>query len=671
MDNNVVKSDITIPIMHCFDNNYVVPAAVSFYSMLENANKDYNYRLFVLHNDITVQNQVKLSQVVQSFSNASLEFINMDNSFEDIWRGFQNVGHFSKEVLYKLLAPSIFPEYEKIIITDVDVVFLGDISESYFSFESGEKVFFAGVHHICPKHSWLENYYENYEENFGKGSIEQLKVCGGYLVANLVQLRQYNKEDFIKFLEKHSYRLLQAEQDVINFCCKQEEIRYLPLNYVVCSYQYGLYSDWRERDFDLFYSREEIQDAMNHPIQLHYAADIKPWKNPTSSKADIWFYYLSKCGMFYDYMVKEKALRIKEPEFISNADIRNNAAENRSPIIVSVICCTYNHEQFIRETLEGLVNQKVDFPFEIIVSDDASVDATQNIIEEYCVKYPDLIVPILREKNIGIGENYYDALCHVKGRFLAICDGDDCWIDRFKLKKQVEFLQCSLEYNVCCSSCMRKNIESGNEVLYNPEEYIKDAIGVKDFYDFKDLLYCRFAASCTVMMRWQLRDRIPEFLSKYDVIDFPLILIHAAGGRVKVMADEVFARYNIHDQGITSIQKNTVERESLHIINEVNQFLGYRFSQTVSAYMLDYKQYMEQGMKGNGILEEAGETKIHVCKRNFFYILYIECVPEILKRVWRVFKKAIVLLYMECVPNILKRVYRMAKRKCFKRNVDK
>lgn len=88
---------ITIPIMHCFDNNYVIPAAVSFYSMLMNANTKFNYKLYVLHTDITTKNQSKLIELVNNFSYADLEFINMKNRFNDVWGNLQNKGHYSKE----------------------------------------------------------------------------------------------------------------------------------------------------------------------------------------------------------------------------------------------------------------------------------------------------------------------------------------------------------------------------------------------------------------------------------------------------------------------------------------------------------------------------------------------------------------------------------------------
>ena len=102
---------VTIPVMHCFDNNYVVPATVSFSSMLEHADPKYYYALYVLHTDITVQNQKLLQKIVENFPNASLEFISMNHWLEDIFNSLKFSEHLSKEVIYKLSVASIFPQY--------------------------------------------------------------------------------------------------------------------------------------------------------------------------------------------------------------------------------------------------------------------------------------------------------------------------------------------------------------------------------------------------------------------------------------------------------------------------------------------------------------------------------------------------------------------------------
>ena len=119
--------------------------------------------------------------------------------------------------------------------------------------------------------------------------------------------------------------------------------------------------------------------------------------------------------------------------------------------LVSIFCVTYNHEAYIRECIEGFLMQKTTFPFEILIHDDASVDDTANIIREYEVKYSDLIKPIYQTENqwskgITPGEFLFPM---AKGKYMALCDGDDYWIDPDKLQKQVDFLEANEGYSMC------------------------------------------------------------------------------------------------------------------------------------------------------------------------------------------------------------------------------
>lgn len=128
---------------------------------------------------------------------------------------------------------------------------------------------------------------------------------------------------------------------------------------------------------------------------------------------------------------------------------------NSEEIMVSVICLAYNHESFIRQALDGFVNQKTSFKFEVIIHDDASTDNTADIIKEYEEKYPNIIKPIYQienqySKKIGITPTYI--LPKARGKYLAWCEGDDYWIDNNKLQSQVD----ALEKNNNCSSCITK-----------------------------------------------------------------------------------------------------------------------------------------------------------------------------------------------------------------------
>ena len=97
-----------IPVMHCFDNNYALPAAAAFYSLLENSNNNYFYKLYVLNSDISLENQNKLQETIKNFDNASLEFININTKFDDLCLETFTKGRFTKDMFLKFIAPSVF-----------------------------------------------------------------------------------------------------------------------------------------------------------------------------------------------------------------------------------------------------------------------------------------------------------------------------------------------------------------------------------------------------------------------------------------------------------------------------------------------------------------------------------------------------------------------------------
>ena len=126
--------------------------------------------------------------------------------------------------------------------------------------------------------------------------------------------------------------------------------------------------------------------------------------------------------------------------------------ESKEQPLVSVCCLVYNHAPFLRECFDGFVMQKTNFPMEILVHDDASTDGSQEIIKEYTAKYPNLFKPIYQTENqyskgrsISVTYQYPRA----KGKYIALCEGDDYWTDPYKLQKQVDFLEQNEKFSIC------------------------------------------------------------------------------------------------------------------------------------------------------------------------------------------------------------------------------
>ena len=140
--------------------------------------------------------------------------------------------------------------------------------------------------------------------------------------------------------------------------------------------------------------------------------------------------------------------------------------------LVSISCITYNHAPYIRECLEGFLMQKTNFPFEILIHDDASTDGTADIIREYEAKYPDIIKPIYQTENQyskgvrRINELYN--FSRAQGKYIALCEGDDFWTDPNKLQIQFDFMESHPDYSLCMHG--RYNLDYFNKRYY-PEPF--------------------------------------------------------------------------------------------------------------------------------------------------------------------------------------------------------
>lgn len=152
-------------------------------------------------------------------------------------------------------------------------------------------------------------------------------------------------------------------------------------------------------------------------------------------------------------------------------------------ITVSVICLAYNHEKYIRQTLEGFVMQKTNFSVEYIIHDDASTDATASIIREFEEKYPTLIKPIYQKENqyskgVPISRGLQ---MKVEGKYMAFCEGDDYWIDEYKLQKQVTFMEQHPDCTLTIHNGFRLNDRTGQFKPLNPYK-------AKGFLSMKEVL---------------------------------------------------------------------------------------------------------------------------------------------------------------------------------------
>lgn len=213
--------------------------------------------------------------------------------------------------------------------------------------------------------------------------------------------------------------------------------------------------------------------------------------------------------------------------------------------LVSVCCITYNHENYIRDTIEGFLLQKTNFPIEIIIHDDASTDKTALIVKDYAEKHPDLIDFIFQTINQysqGIKPLTNFVFPRARGKYIALCEGDDYWTDPLKLQKQVDFL----EGNPDCSLCFHasKHIEANNRdkyYIHRPEEILVD-----NKFEMKHAILGGggfMATNSMLFLKEHIQER-PDWMNIAPVGDLPLMLLLASKGKIGYI-DEVMSVYRV------------------------------------------------------------------------------------------------------------------------------
>lgn len=160
----------------------------------------------------------------------------------------------------------------------------------------------------------------------------------------------------------------------------------------------------------------------------------------------------------------------------SEQEIMANWKGDLSKPVVSVCCIAYNHELYIEDALEGFLIQETDFPFEIIIHDDASTDKTADIIREYSSAYPNIIKPIFQTENQFSKlkmQMIFEVYKKCKGKFIAVCEGDDYWISSNKLQLQYSVLKDREDYSMSIHNAYRIDERTGEKSLFNPKSIPK------------------------------------------------------------------------------------------------------------------------------------------------------------------------------------------------------
>ncbi len=235
---------------------------------------------------------------------------------------------------------------------------------------------------------------------------------------------------------------------------------------------------------------------------------------------------------------------------------------------VSVSVITYQHAPYIRQALDSVLMQQVDFQIEICLGEDGSSDGTREICQEYGARHPETIRLFLRDRSdpgrqqfrAPFMRNFVETLKACRGKYIALLDGDDYWTDPLKLQRQVDFLEAHREYSLCFSNglLVYEPRRGASQLLHYDSSSIP-AIRNSDCRPapsetttIEDLARTNYIHTASVVFRnWIASDGVPRWISHMPVGDWPLLLCCASRGSIRYMPD-AFIAHRVHSGGAWS-----------------------------------------------------------------------------------------------------------------------
>ncbi|UFH59365.1 glycosyltransferase family 2 protein [Sulfurovum mangrovi] len=204
-------------------------------------------------------------------------------------------------------------------------------------------------------------------------------------------------------------------------------------------------------------------------------------------------------------------------ELRTEEEIIQNWKGDLNKPVVSVCCITYNHELYIEDALEGFLIQETDFPFEILIHDDASTDRTADIIREYEAKYPKLIKPIYQVENQyskGYTMNPTFNFPRAQGEFIALCEGDDYWTDAEKLQVQVGLLSRYFKLNISIHPAEMDDVVNNHKTIKyyhgNEEKILNGFDAIASLSQFAPTASYLFRSRALKdMPEWFFKEKLP------------------------------------------------------------------------------------------------------------------------------------------------------------------
>lgn len=280
-------------------------------------------------------------------------------------------------------------------------------------------------------------------------------------------------------------------------------------------------------------------------------------------------------------------------------------------IKVSICSITYNHENYIRQALDGFLMQKTDFEYEILIHDDASTDNTAEIIREYEKKYPDIIKPIYQTENQYSKGNKPGKINRerAKGKYIALCEGDDYWIDEYKLQKQYDYMEKNEDCSLCTNSVKYVN-RYGDFIFNNIHKEID--LNIEDY-----LKYNKPLNTCSIFTRTDFIKNARTIFKTTPVGDVPLLLYCVTKGYIHIISD-IMSAYRVLSLNSWTDRLKSDDKlftnwciGCIKMYDDFNQYTELKYDNLIKEKQSSYKLNLSLRSKDKKLFKEIKKYDVY------------------------------------------------------------
>lgn len=287
--------------------------------------------------------------------------------------------------------------------------------------------------------------------------------------------------------------------------------------------------------------------------------------------------------------------------------------------LISICSTTYNLEKYISRAIESWLAQEISYSYEIVICDDHSKDQTVAVIKNYMQRYPGKIRLIESRKNLGMLPNFICSLNEARGKYIAVCDGDDYWIDPHKLQKQVDFLEQHPDFTACYTNSYVLDESTGEQQVAKTQLW--DVAGPEELLlhdDFKeDNIPLSPGHISGFVFRNILKNKYPDWFYKVDgVTDFPLYMMLSKYGKAKFIND-ITSVYRNHAESSSMLDYSfmRVERNRIFMYEKINAYLDYKCNKLIRRLIARHYLKIAKFQRIN----KAGGQTLRAFAHLFFY----------------------------------------------------